>query len=341
MTRPLLTIAIPTFNRASYLRLSLQRLVAEARGVAPDLVDVLVCDNASADETAQAVHEAQGLGLAVHYHRWSDNIGSDANIAEAFNLARGRYVLLLGDDDLLVAGTLAWLVARLQERTRGVLGLRPFGYDRDPEAEAPHVSAADLDGLMGEAFVLAAGPLITFISSCVINKELLGDLDAQQFVGTNLVQVDLVLRAALAGEPNLMTQAYRIAAKRNNSGGYDFFDVFVERLGKILDSYKGRGLTDQGVRRFGDALLIGFYPQYLLKLRLQGGDLEAAGRRLRKRYGERAAFKIFLAPILAFPKRPALVWGGVATAVGRALRGDFYRGVLFVCARLSRRFNER
>jgi glycosyltransferase involved in cell wall biosynthesis len=336
VTRPLLTIAIPTFNRAFYLQLSLLRLVADVRFVGPDLVEVLVCDNASTDETAQVVREAQGLGLAVHYHRWSDNIGSDANIAAAFNLAHGRYVLLLGDDDLLHAGTLAWLVARLQERKRGVLGLRPFGYDRDPDAEAPHVSAPDLDGLDGEALVLAAGPLITFISSCVINKELLGDLDARQFVGTNLVQVDLVLRAALAGEPNLMTQTYRIAAKRNNSGGYDFFDVFVARLGDILDSYAGRGLTEAGIRRYGDMLLTGFYPQYLLKARCAGVDLLSASQRLRARYGGRPVFALFVAPMLRLPRPLAIVWGCAALVVGRLMRGDFARGKAFMAARLRR-----
>jgi hypothetical protein len=175
-----------------------------------------------------------------------------------------------------------------------------------------------------------------FISFCVMNKEILGDLAARQFVGKNLVQVDLVPRAALAGEPNLMSQPYRIAAKRYNSGGYDFFEVFVDRLGKILDSYTGRWLTEQGIRRFGDALLIGFYPQYFLKEPFAGVDLSSASCRLRARYGRRPAFALFVAPVLRLPRPLAIVWGCAALVLGRLMRADFARGMAFVEARLTR-----
>ena len=78
---PLLTIAIPTWNRASFLALNLERLSQEGLNTW-DLVEVLISDNASTDGTQRVVSEAVAVGMPVRYIRNAENIGSDANIAQ-------------------------------------------------------------------------------------------------------------------------------------------------------------------------------------------------------------------------------------------------------------------
>ena len=82
MPKPLLTVAIPTWNRASYLALNLSQLRKEAalHGLAG--VELLVSDNASSDATAEVVERARREGLAITSIRNPENIGSDANIAQ-------------------------------------------------------------------------------------------------------------------------------------------------------------------------------------------------------------------------------------------------------------------
>src|SRR5262245_13625591 len=106
MTRPLLTIAIPTWNRASYLEQNLAQLGAEMRGVAPGEVELLISDNHSTDSTPKVVENAQRAGLAIRYVRNAENLGWGRNFAQCFELASGTYLLLLGDDDLLCDGAL-------------------------------------------------------------------------------------------------------------------------------------------------------------------------------------------------------------------------------------------
>jgi hypothetical protein len=97
---------------------------------------------------------------------------------------------------------------------------------------------------------------------------LLKGIDAQNFSGCNLIQVHLVIKAALLAEKNLYIDQYHIACKRNNTGGYVFSDVFVTKLGHVLDQYRSCGLHSATIHAFENKLLINYYPYYVLRLQL-------------------------------------------------------------------------
>lgn len=62
-------------------------------------LEILVADNASTDETSRVV---QGLADArIRYHRHPSNVGAAKNLSFCIDDARGEYVLLLMDDDLI------------------------------------------------------------------------------------------------------------------------------------------------------------------------------------------------------------------------------------------------
>lgn len=100
MTR-LLTIAIPTYNRARSLERMLRQLFVDVRPYA-SAIAVLVSDNASTDETSQVLDRCERLvpeGLLFKRHRNPSNIGVSRNIVSLFFAAQSRYFMFLGDDD--------------------------------------------------------------------------------------------------------------------------------------------------------------------------------------------------------------------------------------------------
>ena len=99
---PLVTIAIPTYNRAgSYLQMALRSALAQSY---PRL-EVLVADNASSDNTAAFVQDIADTRL--RYVRHQVNIGANRNSNFCLNQARGDYFLLLHDDDAIDADFVA------------------------------------------------------------------------------------------------------------------------------------------------------------------------------------------------------------------------------------------
>ncbi|KAG0187775.1 hypothetical protein DFQ28_005860 [Apophysomyces sp. BC1034] len=334
---PLLTIAIPTFTRANYLELNLQRLVEEARALPPSVLEVIVSDNCSTDTTPDVVTKAVSQGLSIRYIRNKIDIGSDANIAQCFNEARGHYVQIMGDDDMYVRGMLSYLIGHLQQAEYGIVCLRPFGYETDPEQEYPGEDGpVERYDRVGD-FLAAVGSYITFISACIINKRAQEDIDARQFCGSNLVQVHLVVNAALQVRHNAYMKRYMLACKRANSGGYDFSEVFVERLGRILDSYRPVGLTAKDIDQFETRMLKSYHPFNLVRQRLaRQGDLRETHRRFAARFGLRPLFVLWVAPIIHWPRPLALAWGMMATIIGRISNGDLRRGAHFALNKLRR-----
>lgn len=95
---PLLSIGIPTFNRAAYLDECLQSIILSSSRH-QDQVEILVSDNASTDNTGEVVKRLQTAGCPIRYVRQSSNIGWAANFRAVAENASGKYVWIFGDDD--------------------------------------------------------------------------------------------------------------------------------------------------------------------------------------------------------------------------------------------------
>ena len=90
---PHFTIAIPTFNRAHWLR----SCVASALSQTVESFEVIVSDNASDDATLEVLGEFDDERLSVV--RQPRNIGPIGNWNACLSAANGTYVTMLSDDD--------------------------------------------------------------------------------------------------------------------------------------------------------------------------------------------------------------------------------------------------
>ena len=102
LTKPLLTIAIPTYNGSRTIRNMLDILLPQI----DERVELLVLDNCSTDDTPKIIKSYQKKYRWIHYIRNESNIGADGNFLRCLQLASGHYVHLLSDDDILTEGSL-------------------------------------------------------------------------------------------------------------------------------------------------------------------------------------------------------------------------------------------
>jgi glycosyltransferase involved in cell wall biosynthesis len=109
---PIVSICVPTYNRARYLD-SLLADLAEHIGELGFTYELLIGDNASEDETAEVVNRYEDR-LAIRYIRRPENIGAAQNISQLFGAAIGRYIVYVADDDLLIVDALGRHIAYLE-----------------------------------------------------------------------------------------------------------------------------------------------------------------------------------------------------------------------------------
>ena len=108
-----LTIAVPTYNRATELKSLLQEILQQLAEVAPGFAAVRVSDNASTDSTREAVaglsEDFLRRGSRLDYVRNDENVGFSRNVDRAVKGASGEWVVIMGDDDSFEEGTLSYL----------------------------------------------------------------------------------------------------------------------------------------------------------------------------------------------------------------------------------------
>ena len=143
---PLLGIAFPTYNRAKFLERSLASVGAEVAPFGPS-VSVLVCDNASNDETPAIVAEAKRKFSALRSVRHAANLGGVANILRCIELTEAEWIWVLPDDCLLEPGLLTGLLPRLKGERAPIFYARcslwpESGLDRRGAISAGSLTAA-------------------------------------------------------------------------------------------------------------------------------------------------------------------------------------------------------
>ncbi|GEM_PF-781097 len=114
--KPLVTVGIPTYCRLSYLK----EAVASALAQTYRPLEIRIHQNPHTDVTVTRAIQNWAQEMAdrhpeVHFTLHEANIGSCANFNSLVDQARGRYIMVLGDDDRLVPDALEKLVAALEE----------------------------------------------------------------------------------------------------------------------------------------------------------------------------------------------------------------------------------
>ncbi len=230
----LLTIAIPTYNRGETLAFCLRGLLPQIAGKS---IELLVSDNASTDNTQSIMEVFCQEHPEITYIRNPENIGPDRNFLNCYNYAHGEYVLLLGDDDLLLPDALDEILSALQRKpvfvhlnTCGLFRMNP------PEFSPPRVPEGDICSYHNRNdFLLAMGIYVTFLSSFILRNDLVRKIEnKEQYIGTYFIQSHIALRTLAEPGEYLFVRKNCIAASGNQSVSYDLYFVWGQMYGELL-----------------------------------------------------------------------------------------------------------
>jgi glycosyltransferase involved in cell wall biosynthesis len=108
VSSPKITVGIPTFNRAGWLKESIESVLAQPF----TSFRLVVSDNASTDDTPDVVHSFSDD--RIDYMRFERNGGATANFNRLIAVAETEFLLLLPDDDVLYPGHLGAAVELLE-----------------------------------------------------------------------------------------------------------------------------------------------------------------------------------------------------------------------------------
>lgn len=109
--QPRVSVCIPTFNGAGYIREALESVLCQTY----QDFEIVIVDNASTDHTGTVAAEFSVRSEKIRYFRNQQNIGLAANLNRCMQLARGEYIKYLCVDDLLTPDCLERMVPALEK----------------------------------------------------------------------------------------------------------------------------------------------------------------------------------------------------------------------------------
>ncbi len=113
---PVLSICIPTYNRAELLRSAIHSLAYQINELG-DEVELVVSDNCSTDNSRDVVERVQQQ-CPIRYHRNAENVGAMRNILSLVREhARGEFCWVIGDDEMIRDGGVRKLLQAIKEHS--------------------------------------------------------------------------------------------------------------------------------------------------------------------------------------------------------------------------------
>jgi abequosyltransferase len=318
--RPLLTIAIPTHGRASFLRELLVSLQPQLKD--QPKVELLISDNASPDETAEVVREFERNGLELRYLQNEINIGPDANFVQCYEQAAGRYVWVFGDDDLLLDGGLATVVNLLEHGAPDYVFVAPYLFLESIKEIRPrrrNVATTIVHDPIEMVTLVNLHADLILISSGIVDKERIAAIPHPPFsslVGTNLVQLAWVLTSLRNLRCGIFIELGSLATRGANSrGGFQAARVFGESYRRAVSEMLE---PDSALARklIGDHLRI-WFPRNWLGFRENGEEARAQRRILKTAFQNTCWYWVCACPLIYAPRSMAQLWAKVLWGIAR------------------------
>lgn len=171
----LLTIIIPTTNRAAYLDKNLSLLLPMLEKY--QNVEVLVCNNASTDNTEVILDKWKKKNNRIHSLLQPTFCIYDVNVATGYINAKSDYFWVLGDSYQIPTSTFDLVMKELNLKQPSALILNTF--NRIKKSDCQYKSAADVMHDMGW--------YLTYLCSCIISSDFVKGCELDRFMDTYFI----------------------------------------------------------------------------------------------------------------------------------------------------------
>ena len=264
----LLTISIPTYNRPHYLEICLNKLEQAILNIDTslhELVQINIFDNSENSWTLDLINSKKSSHLNLIYKKNIKNIGSDNNIAQCYMKSNTNYIMILGDDDFVTADFFQKLLPILKENIHDLIFLKAFGLTFNANEINKKIATTIINYKSKYETLLDRNIHLGFISSTIFKRELYTLEDIENGLGTNLVQVNLCLKVIYNNTNFIFLKNNLIASTRNNTGGYNPFQIFFINYFNLYKFYKNIYLTDSQLYDIKKRILLTFYTRVFIQ----------------------------------------------------------------------------
>lgn len=217
--QPLLSICIPTYNRAGYLEETLKNIISDDAFSLK--VEIIISDNASVDHTQQLCEEYALKYKNIIYYRNEENV-RDENFFLALNRGRGKYLRLCNDTLHLKKGSLDRMLRQIEITSEDT----PLLFIQN----IPFLNNVNVQKMVigKQGLVENLSFWITWIGNFGVWRKSLDAINnPNRYAKLQLAQVDWFFQLLSNDKALIFFGDFFDSIYPNKKGGYNFFYVFI------------------------------------------------------------------------------------------------------------------
>ncbi|NIL21917.1 glycosyltransferase family 2 protein [Yersinia mollaretii] len=176
-----LSICIPTYNRSGSLIKQINFVLEDAISImSDDMFEIIISDNKSDDEHhKKIIKEIEGLKqkyptVNLYYFSNKENVGLVRNLKVLANIAKGKYIWFVGDDDEIHKGIISKILPLLNEN-KGMVFINHRAVDKDNNILMDNAFIGNKHKSLYEIFK-HSNTTMMFITACVYKKEFVDEV---------------------------------------------------------------------------------------------------------------------------------------------------------------------
>lgn len=177
----ILSIVIPTYNRADFLDYCLEVHIPLAR---EHNIQIFVSDNASTDTTQEVMQKWMKEYSLLKYHRNECNIGPDKNFEIGLGLPDTEYIWLLGDTYKIPSRGIQYLLELISHRD--------CQYDAFIFNLENKLTCKQKNYNIHNALLFDLGALMTCLSCLVYSRKLIQNANFSKYYDTYFMQEGII-----------------------------------------------------------------------------------------------------------------------------------------------------
>jgi abequosyltransferase len=196
--KPLISIVIPSNNCTELLDEAILSIITDSSWNTD--CELCISDNSKGAGSENLIRTKYSGSSQIVYRRSLDAPSLDENVNMAISMAKGEYVWVFGDDDIIVENFLSELITYIRNSSPDILILNSCSFQEQGLVEGSRLS---LDRLRiygpndNDAFLNDQGGYLTYVGCIVIRKSLWIKHFRLDKVGTFFAHIDAVCRAKI------------------------------------------------------------------------------------------------------------------------------------------------
>ena len=309
--QPLLSIAIPTWNRAGLLKEALECLESQIRDYKDD-IELIISDNASTDETPQVISDFCEKHPDYNIVTWrqKENTGYFGNFKKVRELSTGKYLWILSDDDHVEKNVISLIINEIKNNSNISVVFLDI-WDLNPLMK----NKPALKGKYTWAYLLnTKGYKVTLISAVIFINNKKNDLEVYKKFSGNTFLGFLFLLNAYDPSKSIIIIKGKCLETGKGEISFNVFDSFIEDLFSCFMFWDEKEIGEDTKKIFINSYLKSVVHSHYINNKLKGAfnnnpdELKKLEERMNVYYKNYSSFWLYIFPFYYLPNSVIRLW---------------------------------